>query len=139
MPSELERHHQLELAQLSGIVDARGRALHVAGGHADTLITVHMGPGQTPEVARFWRKEWPTVTALNYSQGREFHVRLRQHRASGVCLVYGSVNLTDKNRHRPSIFGDVIQRGRLCRSPQQITAAIVAIKEELGISPSHHP
>jgi hypothetical protein len=131
----IELASQLELAQLSGIVDARGRFLNRAGQSTDTLITIHLGPDQTPQVARLWRRAWPTVTALNFSQGREFHVRLRQHQASGVCLVYGSVSITPKNRHQHSIFAEVVQRGRLCRNLSQVHAAIETIKKELGIPP----
>ena len=127
-------YSQLELAQLSGIVDARWRSpLFGKSSAGDSVITVHMGPDQTPQVAHFWRSAWPTVTTLNYSQGLEFHVRLRQHRASGVCIVYGSVSITPQNRHQPSIFGDVVQRGRLCRNLSQVHAAIETIKKELGI------
>lgn len=131
--SNLVLPDQLELAQLAGLVDARGRSLKAAQPGADTLITIHLGPGQTPEVAHIWRSQWPTVTALNDTRIREFHVRLRQHVSSRVCLVYASVPLDAKNRHQPSIFGDVLQRGRLCKTTEQIHAAIETIKKELGI------
>ena len=84
-------------------------------------------------MAKIWRSAWPTITALNYAQGREFHVRLRQHKSSGVCLVYGSVHINPKNRDRQTIFAEVIQRGRLCRSVAQVHQAIEIIKQELGI------
>ncbi len=125
-----------ELALEAGLLERGPRSIQNTVARGDSIIIIHMGPGQTPEVARILRSAWPTVTALNYSQEREFHVRLRQHSATKVCIVYASVGHTSKNRHQPSIFGDVIQRGRLARTPEQIKAAIVEIKKELGIESS---
>lgn len=129
----LARTDSRELAASAGIVDARGRSLATAG-RGDSVIIIHLGPDQSPEVARILRSHWPTITALNYAEDREFHVRLRQHRLSGVCLVYASVTRTEKNRSAPSIFGDVVQRGRLVRSPDGFPAAIAEIRRELGIT-----
>jgi len=101
----------------------------------DSIIVIHLGPDQTPEVARILRSQWPTVTALNYAQEREFHVRLRRHSVTGVFLVYASVGISSKNKGRKSIFGDIIQRGRIAKTPDQIKAGIEEIRAELGIPP----
>lgn len=143
----LTRSEQADLAQLSGITDGRYRAASapssgggiVRAGGADTVITIHLGPDQTPQVARILRSQWPSVAAFNYSEGREFHVRLRQHVGTGVCLVYASVSVP-RNDPRPSIFAEVLQRGRLCRNPSQFEQAVAELRQELGIlKPKHLP
>ena len=121
-----------ELARLAELVDSRGQAIKRPSG-ADTIIVIHLGPGQVPEVAHISRQAWPTVTALNFSEGREFHVRLRRHGPTGVFLVYASVSLSKKTQNLPSIFGDVVQRGRVCRTLPQVSSAVGDLKRELGI------
>lgn len=132
MPSDIERVTSRELAESSQIVDSAGRTIThrdlVKVG--DSIIKIHLGPGQTPEIAHILRSAWPSLADLNYDGPKEFHVRLRQHRASCVLLVYASVTNT---KRLPSIFGEVVQRGRLCRTREQAHAAIESIKRELGI------
>lgn len=99
----------------------------------DSIITIHMGPGCQPEVARIRRSQWKTVTALNFSEGREFHMRLRRYGNTNYFIVYGSVTRSSKNQHLPTIFGDVIQRGRLCQGLDQVKAAIPILRHELGL------
>ncbi len=99
----------------------------------DSIIVIHLGPGQTPEVARILRSEWPTITAFNPGVGPEFHVRMRQHTRTKVCLIYASVDARHC-RGKPSIFAEVVQRGRVVRTPQQIEIAIAEIRAELGIT-----
>ncbi len=128
-----------ELAREAGLLERGPRAIHNTAPRGDSIIVIHLGPGQVPEVAHILRSQWKTVTALNYALGCEFHVRLRQHQPSGVCIVYASVSRSSKNRDARSIFGDVVQRGRVVRTPDQIKAAIVEIRKELGIESPGKP
>lgn len=143
----LARIAQEELAiaaNLSNLVNGHARGAitpHAPSG--DSVIVIQMGPTQVPAVARILRSQWPSITALNFNQGQEFHVRLRQHKKTGVCLVYCSISWDDKHPRlgpdgkkmaRPSsIFSEVVQRGRLCRDQSQFEAAIADIRRELGI------
>ena len=124
-----------ELATLAGLT-GRGPYQHDverSRSKADSIIVIHLGPGQTPEVARILRSEWPTVTALNPGIGPEFHVRMRRHARTGVCLIYASVDVR-QCRGKASIFAEVVQRGRVVKTPQQIQTAIAEIRAELGIT-----
>ncbi len=76
------------------------------------------------------------MTAFNPGVGPEFHVRMRQHTRTKVCLIYASI---DARKAPPitrlkSIFADVVQRGRVVRTPAQIQQAIEEIRKELGIN-----
>lgn len=130
-----------ELALEAGLVSSHSSRLSAPRASAgDSVIVIHLGPGQTPEVARILRSEWPTVTALNPNIGPEFHIRMRQHTRTKVCLIYASVDAKAWRRSKPgypgslpSIFADVVQRGRVVRTPQQIETAIAEIRRELGI------
>jgi len=136
LTAELDLYDGYNLALEAGIVEDRGQfseSRMLPSGKADCLIVIHLGPAQRPEIARIWKSQWPTVTALNYSEGREFHVRLRRHDKTGYFLVYASVTRTSKNADKQSIFAEVLQRGRVCRSLDQVKAAIPIIKKELGI------
>lgn len=137
----LEKYEQRELAALSEIGGPLVRRQPPSG---DSVITIEMGPNQVPSVAKILRSQWPSITALNVNQGQEFHVRLRQHKKTGVCLVYCSISWDDvkhpkfgpdgKRMVRPSsIFAEVVQRGRLCKSRSQFEEAIADIRRELGI------
>lgn len=132
--SAVQLYDAQELAREAGLLEGGPRSVMNTAPRGDSIIVIHLGPDQRPEVAHILRSQWPTVTTLNYAQEREFHVRLRQHKGTGVCIVYASVGQSPKNRHRKSIFGDVIQRGRLARTPEQIKAGIEQIRIELGIT-----
>lgn len=118
--------------ELADYFQACDRELVAPSHKAETNIVIHLGPDQNPSVVTIKKSAWPTVTALNHVHGAEFHMRVRRHR-SGVLLVYGSVSKTAKNRHRASIFGDVIQRGRLCRNMADVERAVAYLRSELGI------
>lgn len=120
-----------DIALEVGIVAGSGYIRPAPAG--DTIITIHMGPGCQPEVARILRSQWKTVTTLNYSEGREFHMRLRRYGHTNYYLVYGSVTRNKRNHHLPTIFGDVIQRGRLCRGLDHVKASIPILRHELGL------
>jgi hypothetical protein len=124
-----------QLAEEAGLTgSSTSRKLLAPSG--DSIITIHLGPSQVPEVARILRSEWPTITAFNPNVGPEFHVRMRQHKTSKVCIIYASVDSRAAPRGARSIFGDVTQRGRVVRTPQQIETAIDEIRRELGIQAS---
>lgn len=138
----LMKPEQRELARLAGIDRPGSTALQRAP-TGDSIIVIHMGPTQVPAVARILRSQWPSIESLNFAQGQEFHIRMRQHKKTGVCLVYCSISWDDrhprfgpdgKKMARPqSIFDEVVQRGRLCRNQGQFEAALVDIRRELGI------
>lgn len=93
----------------------------------DNIIHVELGPQQDPPRIRILRSAWPTVTALNFAEGREFHMRLRRHSPTGIFLVYGSVTLSNKT---------VRQRGHLCRTLAAIEAVIPILRRELELEPA---
>ncbi len=127
----------LALCHTAGIVDSKGREIAPRATAGDSVIVIHLGPDQTPQVARILRSAWPSVTDLNYSDGKEFHIRLRQHKPTGVCLVYASVSRnTPERRSIPSIFAEVVMRGRVCRTREQIHAKIEEISRELKVKGS---
>lgn len=132
LPTPLELAVEAELVIDVGGGQTREVCRHASPG--DSVIVIHLGPGQIPEVARILRSEWPTVTALNPSEGPEFHVRMRQHKRTKVCLIYASIDSRKAPPGTRSIFGDVVQRGRVVRTPQQIQVAIAEIRQELGIT-----
>jgi hypothetical protein len=107
-----------ELATLCGLDH---RPSHSPG---DATILVTLGPEQTPSRIAIRRSAWPSLTTLNYSEGREFHVRLRQHTGTGVYLVYGSVTRPDRS---------IIQRGHLCRTLGDVERVIPLLRKELGL------
>jgi hypothetical protein len=109
---------QRELARFCGLVGPT----HSAPG--DAIILVTLGPSQIPARIAIKRSAWPSRTALNYSEGREFHLRLRQHEGTGVYLVYGSVTRPD---------GSLIQRGHLCRTLADVERVIPLLRKELGL------
>lgn len=109
------------------LYSSRGGGLSTRGSGSDSIIHVTLGPSHVPERVSFWRSKWPTVTALNFAEGREFHMRLRQNRSTGIYLVYGSLTLPNK---------EVRQRGRFCRSLRGVEQAIVILRQELELSPS---
>lgn len=91
---------------------------------SDAIILVTLGPQQIPQRIAIRRSAWPSRTALNFSEGREFHMRLRQHDKTGVYLVYGSVTRHD---------GSLIQRGHLCRTLDAVGRVIPLLRKELGL------
>lgn len=91
---------------------------------ADSIIHVELGPHVRPSRIRILRSAWPTVTALNFAEGREFHMRLRRHTPTGIYLVYGSVTLPTK---------EVRQRGHLCRTIADVERIIPLLRRELQI------
>ena len=112
---------QRELACETGILDARGGLTHSRHQHGN--IVIELGPGQTPSVIVIPRRNWKTVTALNFAEGREFHMRLRTNGTH--FIVYGS--MTQQN-------GQVIQRGRICRNMIEVERAMPVLRAELGLS-----
>lgn len=128
-----ERESLAYAAGVAVLVNGVYRTVKPHASPGDSVIIIHLGPGQRPEVANILRSQWPTVTALNYAQEREFHVRLRRHKGTGIFIVYASVGFSDKNRSQKSIFGDILQRGRVALTPAQIKAGIEEIRAELGI------
>lgn len=105
------------------------RASHATPPAGGTIM-IHLGPSCRPEVINILRSQWPTETALNFSEGREFHMRLRRHRATGYYVVYGSVTRA-KNDPRQSIFAEVLMRGRVCRTLAAAQKAVAIIRQEL--------
>jgi hypothetical protein len=110
-----------DLRELATLCELDRRAPSSPG---DATILVTLGPNQTPSRIAIRRSAWPSRTALNFSEGREFHMRLRQHTGTGVYLVYGSVTRPD---------GSIVQRGHLCRSLADVSRIIPLLRKELGI------
>lgn len=113
-----------DFAALYEEINIAGTKVSQAG---DTLIQVELGPHVRPSIIRIWRRAWPTVTALNFAEGHEFHMRLRRHTPTGIYLVYGSVTLPNK---------EVRQRGHLCRTIADVERVIPLLRRELQIPPS---
>lgn len=108
---------QKDLALEAGITTAS----HPHGLGAVTIV-IHLGPGKSPEWILLDRSRWKTVTALNYAQRGEFHMRLRtngQH-----FIVYGSHSRVPNHCE---------QRGYICRSMADVERAIPLLRKELGL------
>ncbi len=110
---------QLELAAEAGIRTAARAHGHFGAG----TIVIHLGPGKSPEYILLERSAWKTVTALNFAEGREFHMRLRTNGRHFV--VYGSIHRLDT--------GTVMQRGFICRSMVDVERCIPTLRKELGL------
>ena len=64
MSSSLSLLDSRELAREAGLLERGPRAVQNRTARGDSVIIIHLGPGQTPEVAYILRSQWPTVTAL---------------------------------------------------------------------------